>query len=256
MAMLVSSEGVINAFKVDWAIAVTETGKLTIFGDVKWEAVTLDTAEFIHNLASKLIEALCTDLIIATACKNQVLRWYESHGVNDRVEDVATRGSIPDHLFDRLCQVTEIPQLDTFTECATASHHIHIVMRDVDTIATDGSLSSNWVRHTVCSDIPEAYLTVPGTRKDHVGRLGVELTCENFVRMSRVNLVSKLLDLGHAVFIVNFNVWLSTCNYESASITRVVNGMILLFFIKHNMFNLVAHLWGPAHDTTIKACSE
>lgn len=60
--------------------------------------------------------------------------------------------------------------------------------------------------------------------------------------MSRVNLVSKLLDFSHTVFIVNFDVWLGTGNYESASITCVVNGMILLFFIKHNVFDLVAHL--------------
>jgi len=74
--------------------------------------------------------------------------------------------------------------------------------------------------------------------------------------MSWVNLISELLHFDHPVFVVDFDVGLGSSNYKAASITGVIDSVILLLFIEHYVLNRVSFLGGPSHNATIKASTE
>ena len=68
----------------------------------------------------------------------------------------------------------------------------------------------------------------------------VELACEDFVGVCRVNFVTNLLNSEHAVFVIDFNIGLSTGDYEPPRITAIVDSMIAVFLVDENMLDGVA----------------
>lgn len=50
--------------------------------------------------------------------------------------------------------------------------------------------------------------------------------------MSRINAVTDLLDPLHPLLVVDLDVWLSTGDAETASVSSVVNRMVLLLIVK------------------------
>ena len=68
----------------------------------------------------------------------------------------------------------------------------------------------------------------------------VELAGEDFVSVGGVYTISNLLYSCHSILIVDFDVWLSTGNSESSLIVGIVDGVILVLVVEHNVLDLVA----------------
>lgn len=79
----------------------------------------------------------------------------------------------------------------------------------------------------------------------------VELAGEDLVSVGRVDAITDLLNFLHTILIINFNVGLSASNNESSAVQSVVNSVILVGFIEHDVLNLVALIAGPADDASI-----
>ena len=74
--------------------------------------------------------------------------------------------------------------------------------------------------------------------------------------MSWINFVSDLLNASHARFVINFNVGLSSCNTEPVAITSIVNCMVFLLVVEHDVLHGVALFRVPAHNTTVETGTE
>ena len=68
----------------------------------------------------------------------------------------------------------------------------------------------------------------------------IELACEYLVGMSWNNLVTDLLYTNHTRLIVDLNVGLRSGHTKTASVTRIVDCVELVFLVEHDMFNVVA----------------
>lgn len=55
--------------------------------------------------------------------------------------------------------------------------------------------------------------------------------------MGFVDIVSDLLNFHHTVLIVNLDVGLGTSDNKSPAVARVVDGMVLIVFIEHNVLD-------------------
>jgi len=60
--------------------------------------------------------------------------------------------------------------------------------------------------------------------------------------VSWVNAVSDLLDACHSLLIKDLDVGLSTGNNESPAIAGVVDRMVLVLFVEHDVLDLVAEV--------------
>lgn len=80
------------------------------------------------DATGKSVEAFCADRVIAAARDNQVLLGYKAHGINAGVEDVAVLVDDPVELLNRLVEISEVPQFDSFAKGASACDHILVVM--------------------------------------------------------------------------------------------------------------------------------
>lgn len=74
--------------------------------------------------------------------------------------------------------------------------------------------------------------------------------------MSWINFVSNLLNASHARFIINFNVRLGACNTEPVAIAGIVNCMVFLLVVEHNVLHGVALLRVPAHNAAVETGTE
>ena len=137
-------------------------------------------------------------------------------------------------------KVSEVPELDTFAECATTGDHIVVVVGDIDTVSANGSLVPERSRQSVGPNVPEAHLTVPRARYNHIRRLRIELACEDLVCVSGVDFVANLLDSEHAILVVDFNIGLCTGDNEPPRITAIVDSMIAVFLVDGDVFDGVA----------------
>lgn len=84
--------------------------------------------ELVQDLTVLTIETLDTDFCVAASGENHFLSGDKSNGINDWVQNIATRCDIPNTFSDRSLQVTEVPNLHTLTQGSTTSHNILIVM--------------------------------------------------------------------------------------------------------------------------------
>ena len=67
-----------------------------------------------------------------------------------------------------------------------------------------------------------------------------ELAGEDLVRVGWVDAITDLLNFLHTILVVDFNVGLSASNDEASAIQSVVNSVILVSFVEHDVLNLVA----------------
>ena len=61
----------------------------------------------------------------------------EFHAIDDRVECFAIVSCVPIVLNDGMLEVAEVPKLDTLAKSATTSHHISVVVTDIDSVAAN-----------------------------------------------------------------------------------------------------------------------
>lgn len=71
--------------------------------------------------------------------------------------------------------------------------------------------------------------------------------------MSWNNLVTDLLYTNHTRLIVDLNVGLRSGHTKTASVTRIVDCVELVFLVEHDMFNVVALRRVPADYAAIEA---
>lgn len=71
--------------------------------------------------------------------------------------------------------------------------------------------------------------------------------------MGGINAITDRLHASHAVFIVDFDNGLGASNNEAPQVTRVVDCVVPVLFIEHDVFDLTAQVGGPAEDAAIKA---
>ena len=129
------SETIVYRLEVKLPRAVAQASHLTVMRHIKGETVTFQRVEFTHYLARQCVEALRADLVVAAPCNYERLLGDEAHGIDDWVDEVAARERrVPLELHDWLGEVSEVPQLDAFSEGAAACHNVVVVMRDVDAI--------------------------------------------------------------------------------------------------------------------------
>lgn len=202
--------------------------------------------EFLHNFTCLSIVCLGTTGVITAACHYDRMSGDEANRVYDWVDDVASWCHAPGEALDWSIQATEVPSLDSFSESTSASDHVIVAWRNIDTVPTNLGFTSNRVSHFIHSDVPEANLSIPASWEDHIWRLYVEPARENFVCMCRVDFVTKLLDFFHTLFVIDLYVGLRPRNHKSASISGIVDRVILLFIVEHYVLDCVAHLRGPA----------
>ena len=74
--------------------------------------------------------------------------------------------------------------------------------------------------------------------------------------MGGVNFVTNLLHPCHTSLIVDLNVGLGAGHYKSAPISRVVNCVKFICFIKDDVFDRIAHTRRPPNYATIQAGAE
>ena len=74
--------------------------------------------------------------------------------------------------------------------------------------------------------------------------------------MSWVDAVADLLDACHSLLIKDLDVGLSTGNDESPAIAGVVDCMILVILVEHDVLDLVAEVGRPAQDAAIEASTK
>ena len=88
-------------------------------------------------MARILIETFCTNNVIAASGQNYALIVQEFYAIYDWIKCFAILSCVPIVFDYRMLEIAEVPQLDTFAKRSTTSHHILVVVADVNSVAAD-----------------------------------------------------------------------------------------------------------------------
>ena len=138
--------------------SVSKAAQRCVIWTIQSVTCSFNSSELLNDFTGTIVEAFGSAGVIGTD-QDQILAWNEFCAVNKWIYLLRVR-RVPVQRFERLSNISEVPELNSFTSrTSTCDHKVH-VSRNVYRVSAYLN-STNTVCHFVRSYIPEFYVLVP-----------------------------------------------------------------------------------------------